>query len=196
MKLKREKYLLEDEFKRLLYAARTRPHKNARRDLAMLAVGGLCGLRAIEIIGIRHGDLDRLDEKVLRVRTAKRRKVQYDDVAAPPNVVTVLTQYVRSLPAGQRNPWDRVFDVTTRQAGRAFKIYARIAGLNHRYSIHALRHFRGMQAYEKEKDINFAKETLRHASLASTQTYMHTVDMLKKGSALDVDMDLTDGGEA
>lgn len=191
MKLKRDKYLLEEEFKRLLYAARTRPHKNAKRDLALLTTGGLCGLRAIEVIGIRHGDLDRLDEKVLRVRTAKRRKVQYDDVAAPPNVVAVLTQYVRSLPASRRNPWDRVFPLTTRQAGRVFKIHARLAGLNSRYSIHSLRHFRGIMAYTKEKDINFAKESLRHASLASTQTYVHTVDMLQKGAALDVDADLT-----
>lgn len=193
MKLKRDKYLLEDEFKRLLYAARTRPHQNAKRDLAMLAVGGLCGLRAIEIVGIRHGDLDRLDEKVLRVRTAKRRRAQYDDVAAPPNAVAAVKQYARSLPASQRNPWDRLFPLTTRQAGRAFKIYARIAGLNARYSIHSLRHFRGIVAYQSEKDINFARESLRHASLASTQVYVHTVDMLKKGAALDVDADLTMG---
>ncbi len=195
MKLKREKYLLEDEYKRLLYAARTRPHKNAKRDLALLATGGLGGLRAIEIVGFRHGDTDRLDEKVLRVRTAKRRKVQYDDVAAPPNLVAVLKAYIRSLPAAQRQPWERVFPLTTRQAGRIFKIHARIAGLNPRYSIHSLRHFRGIMAYQKEKDINFAKESLRHASLASTQTYVHTVDMLQKGAALDVDMDLSEGGE-
>lgn len=191
MKLTRDKYLVDDEFKRLLYQAKNRPHINAKRDLAMLTTGGGCGLRDLELIGLRVGDLDRIDEKVVRVKTAKRRKVQYDDVHVPPSVVAALKQYLRSLPPERKNPWDRLFPLTTRQAGRVFKRYAKLAGLSPRYSIHALRHYRGVAAYAATKDVNFVRESLRHVSLASTMIYVHTVDQAEKASGIDVDFDVT-----
>ena len=195
MKLERDKYLVEDEFKRLIYAARTRPHVNSERDYAMLATTGLCGLRDVELIGVRHADLARLNEKpsVVRVRTAKRRKVQYDDVAVPPTAVNAIVVYLKTLGPADRRPFDRVFPVSTRQAGRIFKQYAKIAGLNPKYSIHALRHYRGVSLYMAHHDIVLVKEALRHASLASTQIYVHTVDQIEKASAVDVDMDGYDG---
>lgn len=196
MKLARDKYLVEDEFKRLLYAARVRPHVHAKRDLALLATCGGCGLRDVELVGLRIGDLERIGEKpaTIRVRTAKKRGVFFEDAAAPPSVVAAVTTYLRSLPPEQKRPQDRLFPLTTRQAARIFKHYAKLAGLSARYSIHALRHFRGVHLYAATKDVNLVKETLRHSSLSSTQVYVHTVDQAEKAAAVDVDF-LAEEGE-
>lgn len=188
MKLKRDKYLTTDEFKRLLYSARTRPHMHAARDHAMLAVGGLAGLRAVELVGIRVGDLDRIEERpaVVGVWTAKKRGSKYEDVAVPATAALALLKYVRSLPAAERRPWSRVFPMTTRQANRIFRLYARKAGLSSKYTVHALRHFRGVQLYAETHDIVLVKEALRHDDIRSTQVYVHTVDHAQKVGAIDI----------
>jgi integrase len=177
LKLPRHRYLLPDEFKRLLYAARTRPHLNSLRDYTMLCVGGLCGLRAKEIIGIRVSDcLLSADPPTLRVCTAKRRRTSdkpvSDEVHLPPRAAKALKVYLRALSG---NKWDRIFPITTRSAERLFKLYARKAGLDPRLSIHSLRHFCGLQAYRRTKDAASVQKALRHVSVSSTRIYVDTV---------------------
>lgn len=190
MKLKRDKYLVEEEYKALLGAARLRRHKHAVRDYAMLAVGGLAGLRAKEIAGLRHGDLGRIEERpaFLCVTRAKKRKFVQEDVALPVHAALALLKYVRTLPQTERQPWLRVFPLSTRQIGRLFKTYARRARLNPNYSAHALRHYRGVSLYESTKDINLVKESLGHSDIRYTQVYIHTVEQATRAAAVDVDL--------
>jgi len=192
VKLERDKYLVEDEYKRILYAARTRPHVHAARDFAMLAAGGLCGLRVSELIGLRPGDLSRVEERpaVIGVWTAKQRGGRrYDEVATPATAALALVKYLRTLRGDAREPWSRLFPLTARQANRLFKRYALLAGLSANYSIHALRHFRGVQLYSETHDINLVREALRHEDIRSTMIYVHTVDHAEKAGAIDVTLD-------
>lgn len=194
MKLTRDKYLTEDEFKRLLACARDRRHKNAVRDRAILAVAGLCGLRSKEVISIRHADCRKLNAEVplLDIWTAKRRSQQRhpDEVAVPRTAAHALRQWLKRCGSKKAPlPYERVFALTTSQLRRCFAYYRDRAGLNRHYSFHALRHFRGVQLYKRFKDPQLVKESLRHRRLSSTEVYIHAVDVLRKQRATDIEED-------
>lgn len=200
MTLERDKFLVSKEFKRLMYACRTRPHKNKHRDRAMFAIAGLCGLRVMELVSLRFGDLY-LGEKppFLRVWTAKKKKsgsvpVRHR-IPIPTYAAAALRSHVGKLEPGQKMRWMRVFPLTTRQVGRLFKTYCALAGLRRNYSVHALRHFRGMTVYEKTKDLQLTKDALRHSSLASTQVYMHTAKLARLAE-IGVGEEDEEGGES
>lgn len=182
-RLDRDRYLVDDEVRRLLYAARTRPHVNAQRDHAFLSVVAGAGLRCVEALGIRVGDLARIEDRPasLTVRTAKRRGgAVIEDVDVEPGVALTLLKFLRTIPATERTPHRRVFPMTPRQARRVFKRYAEIAGLNPKYKIHGLRHYRGTKVYAETGDLMLTKAALRHSAIASTQIYVHLVDRAKR----------------
>lgn len=187
-KLTRDKYLVDEEFKRLLYVAKTRPHVHAFRDYTALATAGLTGVRAMELLHLRVEDLARIDERpaILRVTRAKRRAFVQEDVGLPVTAALALQKYLRLLPPDEKRPWDRVFPLTTRQLGRLFKLYARLAGLNSRYSIHALRHYRGLKLYAETKDVLLVKESLGHSKLETTMIYVHVVDQFQRAAGVDL----------
>jgi integrase len=189
MKLTRDKYLLPDEYKRLLNFAKIRNHTNSKRDYAILCLLGLCGLRSVELVSVRIGDLyfNNADGKrpLIRVNTAKKRRkgttVCREDIPVPSKAVRAVNTYLSTHPdpPGRRKPYDRIFKITTRQIRRLFKYYARQIGLNPKYSPHALRHTRGVMVYDETKDIQLVKEALRHTNISITQVYVHAVDIQK-----------------
>lgn len=191
MKLTRDKYLVPDEFKRLLYAARTRPHVNSVRDFALLATGGLVGCRVSELTGVRIADLMlSSDPPFIRVRRRKKRqRAPVDDVVVPATAARAIAAYLRVLPEAERLPHCRLFPLTTRQANRVFKHYCGLAGLSAEYSIHALRHYRGLTLWEETRDVELVREALGHTNIASTQVYIHTMDHMKRTAAVDVVLD-------
>lgn len=198
MKLERHKFLLEDEAKRLLQAARSRfcrtrkrRHIHAARDYALLAVGFNTGLRAIELTGIRIGDLrgvigpTRAERPAkVRVRRAKKREEVWEELALPDTARTALVEHLGEL--GEKHASDRVFPISVRQVERLFKYYLKAAGLDTSYSPHAMRHARGVMLYEKHRDLTIVKAALGHASIASTEQYLHAVDLQPKLAATDV----------
>lgn len=188
-KLTRDKYLVDEEFKKLLYAARTRPHVHAQRDYTALVTCGLTGVRAKELAHLRIEDLSRIEERpaVLRVTRAKKRRFVQEDVGLPVTAALALQKYVRLLPPEERQPWSRVFPLTTRQLGRLFKVYSGLAGLNPRYSIHALRHYRGLKLYAETKDVLLVKESLGHSKLETTMIYVHVVDQFERAASVDIE---------
>lgn len=202
MKLPRDKYLIPDEFRRLLYAARVRPHKHQKRDLALLSVCGHLGLRRSELIAVRMGDLlfpldlgprPPGDPALVRVRTLKRKDARgqgvYREVGLHDSARLPLIHYVRTLEPGEREPWSRVFPLTAWEAGYLFKRYAKLAGLNPRYSIHALRHTRGLMLYAARKDAKLVQLELGHAQMASTEVYIHTVEGAEIAATVGIDME-------
>ena len=96
-KLKRDKYMVEAQFKRLLYAARVRPHVNSVRDYALFAVAGLCGLRVGEAVGIRVSDCAKLKgtPAVLDIRTLKQRSPIIEEVVVPSTAEWALKRYLK-----------------------------------------------------------------------------------------------------
>lgn len=198
MKLPRDKYILEEEFRALLNAALVRAHKNAQRDYTLLCLAGLAGLRVIEVTSLLVCDLRLRETRVrcgaeevygiIRVRSAKRKAKDggpvYEEVFLPETARAALDRYVRSLPTKERQSWSRVFPLTTRACESLFKRYCALARLNPKYSFHALRHFRGLTVYEATKDIQLTREALRHAKIATTEIYVHTAD-LSRAAAVD-----------
>jgi integrase len=191
--LKKQKYLDESAFKRLLYAVRTRPHKNSLRDFALFAVAGLCGLRSVEVTTIQVGDCSKLKEEPPRldVRTAKQRSKDghppIDEVTVPKTAAYSLKKWIGKLP--KTSPSDLVFQVQTRQLRRLFRHYARLAGIDDSYSFHSLRHFRGVQLYTKYRDIVLVKESLRHRRITTTEIYVVAVEASERQAACDIEIE-------
>ena len=212
-KLPRDKYLTEPELRQLLAAAKARirawdggarfapdgsvrrrgtPHPNAARDYALLATAALTGLRGVELVGLRVGDLRGVigptrDERPARTKVlrAKRRdaaglKGIPDEIVIPASARLALQDYLKPLPVEQKRPWSRVFPISVKRAQEVFKFYAARAGLNPAYSLHALRHTRGTMLYEQHRDLKLVQSALGHARLETTAIYMHTVDLERK----------------
>lgn len=209
MQLKRQKYLTEPEFKRLLYVVRTRPHRDTCRNYAIFTLAGLCGLRSVEVTTIQVGDCAKLKENPPRldVRTAKQRAPKkfggfsdgelsrlkghtpIDEIAVPKTAAYALRKWLGKLP--KYTPQERVFAIQTRQLRRLFRHYATIAGIPPTRSFHSLRHFRGVQLYTKYRDLILVKESLRHRQAATTEIYVAAVEAPEKQAACDIDL----GGE-
>jgi integrase/recombinase XerC len=186
-KMTRDKWLSEPEFGSLLNAAESRKHINAPRDYTLLLTGGAAAMRVSELVDIRAEDCTRLEDRphpVLLVRTRKKREKVIYEVGIPVYAAVVLQRWLDSCGATGS---ERLFPLSTRSAQRVFKLYARLAGLRPEYSIHSLRHFRGVHLYEKTKNLLVVKETLRHASIRSSEVYMHAVELRERQVAADID---------
>jgi len=177
-------------------------HRNMKRDYALLATSALTGIRAIELVGFRTADLrgvigETQDERPgrVRIRRAKKRDPKSgligveEEVILPETARRAILEYLKSVPPEEKLPWDRVFGITTKQAQRLFKLYARRAGLNPVYSLHSLRHTRGTELYRLHRDLKLVQTALGHSKLETTSVYMHTVDMDAKLAATDLEED-------
>lgn len=214
-KLDREMFLIEEELKRFLQAIRSRvrlsngglissrrkkgqPHPNAARDYAMFATSALTGIREHEIVGFRVGDLrgvigeTRAERPArLRVRRAKKKDPRtggpiWEEIALPETARLAMVEHLRALPPEKKEAYSRVFPLSTRQVRTLFKFYARRAGLAPCYSAHALRHTRGMILAAKYKDVKLVQQALGHASLKTTEKYLHTVNLDEKLAGTDI----------
>lgn len=217
MKLDREKYMVAEEVKRLLRAVKTRvrmwgggcgpnrkkgaPHPNMLRDFAMLCLDAQTGVRVSELVGFRiadfrgvHGETRGEKPAKVRVRRAKKKDPRtggpvYEEIAFPELAQRAIIEYLASLPPSKKEPHSRLFPLTTRQAERVFKVYARRAGLSAKLSIHSLRHSYALELYTRHRDLKLVQDALGHADISTTQIYMHTVDGDSKMAAMDIDLE-------
>ena len=176
VKLEREKYVTLEELLAILNAAKTRknkdgrPYKHAMRDFTFLVVCAGAGLRVGEAILLRPMHFN-AETRTVRVPTLKRKGHPLLEVPLSKRAAKALSRYIRKKRIGHR---ERIFPFTDRQGQRIFKTYARMAGLNPKYSSHALRHFRGMTLYDQTKDLYGLQKLLGHSSVSITAgTYVH-----------------------
>lgn len=214
MKIEADKWMKPDQVKALLRAPRQRvrmsaggdgpwrqkgaEHPNARRDYALLSSGAMTGIRVSEIIGFRVGDVRGIpggpapDERPgkIRIRRAKKKDREtgepvYEDVVLPEPARRAIVDYLAKLAPSDKEPHCRVFPVTTRQAERIFKYYAKRAGLSDRLTIHSLRHSYGVELYRQHRDLELVRRALGHSDIKTTQVYMHAVDAEEKLAGMD-----------
>jgi len=188
-KLTRDKWLSEPEFKRLAYAARTRPHHNATRDYALLMTAGLGGLRCCEVLGLRGRDCKGITQRpnpLLRVKSAKKRRKVYEEIALPRTAAEALRAWIVE---GEIKADDRPFPIGDSRARKLFKHYLGLAGLPLVYSFHSLRHFRGVMLYDRTRDVQLVKEALRHERITNTERYVHAVDSIERQAEADIDIE-------
>ena len=150
------------------------------RDRAILEVFYAGGLRLSELAGLDLGDLD-LDQGVLRV-WGKGGKERLAFLGKPAR--EALAAYLarrRALLARTGAPEAapmflnrRGGRLTSRSVARLVGKWARLAGLSQALTPHGLRHSFATHLLEGRADLRTVQELLGHASISSTQRYLHT----------------------
>jgi integrase/recombinase XerC len=149
------------------------------RDRALLEVFYAGGLRLAELAGLSLGDLD-LAQGVLRVwgKGAKERLAFLGKTARE-----ALAEYLprrRQLLSQTGNSQEvalflnlRGRRLSTRSVARVVAKWARLTGLPQGLTPHALRHSFATHLLEGQADLRAVQELLGHASISSTQRYLH-----------------------
>jgi integrase/recombinase XerC len=151
----------------------------ARRDRALLEVFYAGGLRLSELAGLKLGDLD-LSQGVLRVwgKGAKER-LAFLGQPARQALVDYLPGRERLLRQQGRSEEPALFlnlqggPLSSRSIARVVAKWARMAGLSQALTPHGLRHTFATHLLEGQADLRAVQELLGHASISSTQRYLH-----------------------
>ena len=175
--------LTVDDALRLIEA----PHKMADtelRDRAVLEILYSTGIRASELVGINHEDINRHDN-LIRIR-GKGRKERIVPVGS--KAMKALDAYLacRSRPAKIQALFTNKSGkrLTARTVQRILENYRKKLGLPQNVSPHTLRHSFATHMLESGADLRAIQELLGHASLSSTQVYTHiTMDRLRAAHA-------------
>lgn len=146
------------------------------RDRAILELFYQTGVRLSELCGLRWEDLDSsLSALLVRGKGGKDRRVPVVGEAREAlRALRALSEKTGAAPSGPLfadldggplSPW---------QVGRIVKKYAKEAGLPETVTPHALRHSCATHLLDREADLREIQALLGHASLGSTQRYLHT----------------------
>jgi integrase/recombinase XerC len=172
------RFLAVDEVFHLLSRVATEGGFPALRDRAILEVFYGAGLRLSELAGLKLADLN-LDDGILKV-WGKGAKERLAFLGRPAKAA--LAAY---LPARQRllakglPPTEALFlnrrgrPFSARGIARVAAAWARKAGLPGGLSPHGLRHSFATHLLEGGADLRTVQELLGHASISSTQRYLH-----------------------
>jgi len=164
----RDKYVVRAEFDKLLLAA-----EHDERLFILVWLGGAVGLRATEALTLRKEALKRLSDSILLVPTLKQKGHPVKEVAVDEQTQALLREFA----AKQRKEW--LFPglkgnhLSSAWLRLHFKRLVRAAGLNARYSFHALRHFCGLRLWEGTHDLKLVQDQLRHSSMRMSERYVH-----------------------
>ncbi len=143
------------------------------RDRAVLETLYSTGIRASELTGMNHEDIDSHD-RLIRIR-GKGRKERVVPVGH--KALDAIDAYVASKPGGVEP--SAVFSgpsgkrLTARTVQRILENYRKKLGLQQKASPHTLRHSFATHLLESGADLRAIQELLGHASLSTTQRYTH-----------------------
>ena len=176
--------LTDEELSRMLAAARASNY----RDYVMLAVMAGCGLREVEVVGIKIGDFREVGggQTFLRV-LGKGDKVR--NVPLSPDLWRLIQRYVllteRSFTShpDSRKPLfnsrvgkDR--PLTTRSVQNIVKKYVRAAGITKAISPHSIRHTVGTNMAVNEAPLLVIQQFLGHSDPKTTMRYIRRAEEL------------------
>ena len=175
-------YLTPPEVRALLEAARAQdPPERALRDWALLAFLYGTGLRVSEALGLELGGVLEVEGRPAAVRVlgkgAKERIVPLSPTARG----ALEAWLARRRLVGGRRVWvhlegrRRGAPINVRTVQLALKRAAERAGVDPaRATPHKLRHAYASALVEAGRGVDEVKELLGHASVATTQVYVHT----------------------
>jgi len=176
--------LTEEELLRMLNAARASNY----RDYVMLAVMAGCGLREVEVVGIKIGDFREaaVDQVLLRI-LGKGDKVR--NVSISPDLWRLVQRYVllteRSFTShpDSRKPLftSRVGKdkpLTTRSVQNIVKKYVLAAGITKAISPHSIRHTVGTNMAVNEAPLLVIQQFLGHSDPKTTMRYIRRAEEL------------------
>lgn len=156
------------------------------RDHLIFSLALGCGLRESEIVALDIEDVTsngRTPRRTLKLRVFKRGGGKADPDAQrcvlPDGTFYKLEKYLRDLPPGAEGPLfvSRKHGRLSVRAVRAlFAKWQKVAGFDHLYSFHHLRHTAVTNIYRAERDVRVAQRFARHANLQTTTIYAHVSD--------------------
>ena len=176
--------LTDEELSRMLAAARASNY----RDYVLLAVMAGCGLREVEVVGIKIGDFRDVGggQTFLRV-LGKGGKVR--NVAISPDLWRLIQRFViltgRSFTShpDSRKPLitsrvgqDKI--LTTRSVQNIVKKYVRAAGITKAISPHSIRHTVGTNMAVNEAPLLVIQQFLGHSDPKTTMRYIRRAEEL------------------
>jgi len=168
MKNERDRYILREEYRRFV------EHCNTKYTLFWRIVFN-AGLRISEAISISTNDI-LWDENKIIITTLKRKNHPKIPIILPENLMKELKEYIIS-----HNIKGKIFNFSRQWAWRIFKQTCIDAGLNNKYSPHSFRHGHALVVVEATNgNILAVKDRLRHASINSTQWYLHISESKQK----------------
>ncbi len=155
------------------------------RDRALLETGYSTGLRRMELIRLRRGDLD-LARGVCMVREGKGRKDRVVPIGE--RAAAWLSRYLdEARPMLVAEPDEGVVFLTRagrpvhrNHCSRLVREYVVAAGIRKRGACHLLRHTMATEMLERGADVRVIQEILGHARLTTTQIYTHVSIRLLK----------------
>lgn len=161
-------YLHSDEYNRLLSQAGA----NAR-DYAIVQVFLQTGVRVSELVSLTLEDVD-IKEKALHVRAGKGMVARSIDLSS--KAIAAIKNYLASRP--QVNVPQLFLNrygepITERGVRKLVVKYRQLAGISKKASCHALRHTFATAKAEKGVSPYQLQQWLGHASLNTTQIYVH-----------------------
>jgi integrase/recombinase XerD len=140
------------------------------RDVAMLELLYASGIRRAELVGLDTWDVD-LERRTMRVlgKGNKERMVLFNHAAAD-----AIRAYLAVRPRATDGALflsERGGRLSLNQAGKIFRLYADLSGVQEHATPHTLRHSFATHLLQNGADLVTIKELLGHASLATTQIY-------------------------
>ncbi len=172
------RFLTVDEVFHLLDRVGGETSFRSRRDRAILELFYSGGLRLSELAGLKLADLD-LGEGLVRVwgKGAKERLAFLGKpaLAALKGYLAEREQFLhqKSLTETALFLNNRGTGLSSRQIARVLGNWSRLAGLSGNLTPHALRHSFATHLLEGQADLRAVQELLGHASISSTQRYLH-----------------------
>jgi len=169
--------LTVDEAFRLMESPKDSPKKSSSngklRDCAILELLYSSGLRVGELVGLNANQLD-LDLGIVRVM-GKGKKERIVPIGS--KAVEALKAYIEGR--GELEGEDPLFinrrggRLSARSIGRLIKKYTKSSSIFRKISPHSLRHSFATHLLDAGADIREIQEMLGHASLSTTQRYIH-----------------------
>lgn len=152
-----------------------------RRNTAILGLAFVLGLRVSELVGL---DVEQLDVAASTLRRVRGKGGTIVDFPLPSAAVALLSEWLRErtmLGHGSEGPLFPTARPSSSRSGRLSirsvqRLVVRLAvnaGLGRSIGPHALRHGCATAAISLGIDVPTTAELLRHASLLTTQTYVH-----------------------
>jgi integrase/recombinase XerD len=167
-----------------------------KRDFAAINLMARTGLRTIEVIRTNVEDIKQEAGEALLFVQGKGRDSKDEFVLLTEASLGPILDYLKAR--GKADPEDPLFAshsdrnggrrLTTRTLRQITKEAFRSIGIDKKkLSAHSLRHFFATQSLKAGAPLLQVKEAMRHASIETTQKYLHNLDRIERGAERYID---------
>lgn len=167
-----------------------------KRNFAMINLMARTGLRTIEIIRADIDDIRQQGGEALLFVQGKGRDSKDEFVILMDATLKPIRKYLRTRGKSKQNAplFTSLSDrnkggrLTTKTIRESVKNYLRKINIDDpRLCAHSLRHFFATQALRSGAQLLQVKESMRHASIETTQKYIHNLDRIENGAERSID---------